>query len=232
MAVSIDTVYQRVLALANKEQRGYITPQEFNLFANQAQLEILEQYFYDINQFGRVHGNNTDYSDMLGLLNEKLSIFKVTNWNLPIASRIATLPSDLFKLGSVMVNGTVADEVQRSTAMLMYKSPLLQPTASTPVYILEDNKLNFNLIATAGINASTCSITYIKKPSKVSWGYVVVGEKAMYDPNNTTDFGLHSLEESELVYRVLTLAGVTLNRADLSSVGVALQQAKVQQEKI
>ena len=232
MAVSIDTVYQRVLALANKEQRGYITPQEFNLFANQAQLEILEQYFYDINQFGRVHGNNTDYSDMLGLLNEKLSIFKVTNWNLPIASRIATLPSDLFKLGSVMVNGIVADEVQRSTANLMHKSPLLQPSSSIPVYILEDHKLNFNLIATAGINAPTCSITYIKKPNKVSWGYVVVGEKAMYDPSNTTDFILHSLEEVELVYKILTLAGVTLNRADLSSVGVALQQAKVQQEKI
>ena len=32
--VNIDTIYQRVLATANKEQRGYITPQEFNLFAN------------------------------------------------------------------------------------------------------------------------------------------------------------------------------------------------------
>ena len=48
--VSIDTVYQRVLALANKEQRGYITPQEFNLFADQAQMEIFEQYFYDMEQ--------------------------------------------------------------------------------------------------------------------------------------------------------------------------------------
>ena len=53
MAISIDTVYQRVLALANKEQRGYITPQEFNLLANQAQVEIFEQYFYDINQFNK-----------------------------------------------------------------------------------------------------------------------------------------------------------------------------------
>ena len=50
MAVSIDKVYQKVLAFANKEQRGYITPQEFNLFADQAQMEIFEQYFYDINQ--------------------------------------------------------------------------------------------------------------------------------------------------------------------------------------
>ena len=45
MAVSVDTVYQRVLAILNKEQRGYVTPQEFNLFANQAQSDIFEQYF-------------------------------------------------------------------------------------------------------------------------------------------------------------------------------------------
>ena len=41
--VRVDNVYQKVLALANKEQRGYITPQEFNLFADLAQMEIFEQ---------------------------------------------------------------------------------------------------------------------------------------------------------------------------------------------
>ena len=46
--ISVDTIYQRVLAAANKEQRGYITPQEFNLFANQAQMDIFDQYFYDV----------------------------------------------------------------------------------------------------------------------------------------------------------------------------------------
>ena len=73
MAVNVDTVYQRVLSLANKEQRGYITPQEYNLYANQAQMEIFEQYFYDINQFGRMIGNNTDYSDMIKILEEKIT---------------------------------------------------------------------------------------------------------------------------------------------------------------
>ena len=47
--ISIDTVYQRVLALANNEQRGYKTPQEFNLMANQAQEDLFEQYFYELN---------------------------------------------------------------------------------------------------------------------------------------------------------------------------------------
>jgi len=47
MAVSIDNVYQRVLTLANKEQRGYITPQEFNLLAYKAQMDIFESYFHE-----------------------------------------------------------------------------------------------------------------------------------------------------------------------------------------
>jgi len=49
MAISVDTIYQRVLAIANKEQRGYITPQEFNLLANQAQMSIFQSYFFDKN---------------------------------------------------------------------------------------------------------------------------------------------------------------------------------------
>ena len=77
MAVSIDTVYQRVLAIANKEQRGYITPQEFNLFANQAQMDLFEQYFHDINQVNRVPGNQTEYSNHLDILNEKINLFEM-----------------------------------------------------------------------------------------------------------------------------------------------------------
>ena len=33
MAVSVDTVYKTVLYILNKEQRGYITPDEFNNLA-------------------------------------------------------------------------------------------------------------------------------------------------------------------------------------------------------
>ena len=75
MAVSINTVYQRVLAMANKEQRGYITPQEFNLFANHAQNEIFEQYFYDLNQFKRRPGTQQAESNIVNIINDKLSFF-------------------------------------------------------------------------------------------------------------------------------------------------------------
>ena len=77
MAVSIDTVYQKVLALANKEQRGYITPQDFNLFASQAQLEIFEQYFYDLNQARKVQGNDTNML-ILMIFSSRKSVYSNT----------------------------------------------------------------------------------------------------------------------------------------------------------
>jgi hypothetical protein len=74
--INIDTVYQKVLTIANKEQRGYITPQEFNLLADQAQMEIFEQYFYDLDQLQRIPGNNIKYSDRLTNVENKISHFK------------------------------------------------------------------------------------------------------------------------------------------------------------
>ena len=52
MAVNIDNVYQKVLALANKEQRGYITPQEFNLLADKAQKDIFESWVLTAKFYG------------------------------------------------------------------------------------------------------------------------------------------------------------------------------------
>ena len=44
MAINVNTVYQTVLLILNKEQRGYMTPTEFNSIGTQVQLEIFEKY--------------------------------------------------------------------------------------------------------------------------------------------------------------------------------------------
>ena len=48
MAISVDTVYKTVLFILNKEQRGYMTPEEFNKVGAQAQLEIFEKYYRSV----------------------------------------------------------------------------------------------------------------------------------------------------------------------------------------
>ena len=98
--VNVDTVYQRVLAIANKEQRGYITPLEFNLLANQAQLSIFEDYFAQLNQALVAPGNESEYSDIVKTLNEKISIFK-TRSALTYSNGYFSYPPGMHKLGTL-----------------------------------------------------------------------------------------------------------------------------------
>ena len=245
MAISIDTVYQRVLALANKEQRGYITPQEFNLFANQAQIEIFEQYFYDVNQWNRQHGNSTEYSDMLTLLDEKLEIFE-TFKIAPLVSPFGDYGiydlspiDDLYRVGtitytdsSVQQRPILLEKVSEKEFLMMQQSPLTKPVAARPVYFIS-NIYTITANLTASIQSSNINVYYIRKPKKVEWGYFVIDGKALYDsnPSKTTDFELHASEESELVYRILAYAGVAIEKPRLTQVAIGFEGAKVQQEK-
>tara|TARA_R100000808_G_C2155191_1_gene167047 strand:- start:14492 stop:15202 length:711 start_codon:yes stop_codon:yes gene_type:complete len=235
MAVGINNVYKKVLSLANKEQRGYITPHEFNTFADQAQLEIFEQYFYDKNQFSRVKGNESEYSDMISNLDEKISIFESTA---PINSAGEINAADFYRLGTVIFagtsgafgGGTIVEEVQQNEILNLNRSLLMAPTSSRPVYIRVSQTV-VQSFPDSTMNDLSC--TYIKKPKKPQWGYVVINGRAMYDGDATvtSNFELHSSEENELVYRILKLAGIAIKRNDISSAGQGLEVAQVQQEK-
>ena len=105
MAVSINEVYKRVLAIANKEQRGHITPLEFNNLATQVQLEIFEQYFYDISQASRKPGNSTEHSDNLHILEEKIAPFRVNDQSLFSATELVTTSTFAGGIGGWNVSG-------------------------------------------------------------------------------------------------------------------------------
>ena len=239
MAVSINNVHQKVLALANKEQRGYITPQEFNTFADLAQKEIFEQYFYDKNQLMRASGNNGEYSDIIHNLNEKIAIFeKVSTTSGPsgistFSIDAATGSSDMWRLGTVFIEdeNIVLEEVQQKEIIKMNSSALIKPTNKRPVYV----RTSANTIALYPDTIVSGSIrcTYIKKPEKPQWGYVVINNTAMYDGDDsvTTNFELHLSEENELVYKILKFAGLSIKRDDLAKGGQGLESLQVQQEK-
>ena len=229
--VFIDTVYQRVLSIANKEQRGYITPLEFNLLANQAQLYIFEQYFYDKNQIERRLSNDTDYSDVTHILNEKISVFETR----AMAVGGSILPDDLYRLGTVFsIDGTdlyEAEYVDQKDWAYIRSSPLTRPTNIRPVYIRDGGGI---LVFGAG-NHRLLSVecVYVKQPHKVEWGYDVVAEKALYNgsANRTFNFEHHPSEETTLVLKILELAGVIIQDSGIIQYADQEELKKLQQEK-
>ena len=76
MAVNVDIVYKTVLLILNKEQRGNLTPDEFNKVATQVQLEIFESYFDTLNQQLHRPDNDTEYGDRIKNVDNNIAVFK------------------------------------------------------------------------------------------------------------------------------------------------------------
>ena len=164
--VNIDTVYQKVLTLANKEQRGYVTPQEFNLLANKAQLDLFNNYFHNMKTgYQKPLKNQTEGFDEMEMLKEKLGWLNRTQeastvfetWG-NINKTIVYIPSDCYKIASIYLKG-VGDrlyenpwtidttkqieeveikQVSRSELKLMNGNYLTKPSIKRPVGVLYD----------------------------------------------------------------------------------------------
>ena len=230
MAVSVDTVYQRVLAIANKEQKGYITPQEYNLLANQAQMQIFESYFFDKNQRQRQEPDRdpiTSETDIDQLLSRKLAPFttisSLTNGN--------TFPTH-YQIGKIFYNGFECRKVDRNEIKRMLLSS--RHTGTEPIYTDNPTTTGADIevysptaLVSGGV---TCEI--ITKPDSVAWGYVVVNEKALYNSNTSTDFTLHESEEDTLVIKVLELAGIIMNKPGLLQIAAQKDAGELATQKI
>jgi len=227
MAVNIDTVYQKVLALANKEQRGYITPQEFNLLADRAQKEIVENYFHEIKTAERKPKNQMDYADEVEMLEEKLQSLH-TDAIYTTSTSSLSMPTDIYKLISVSRNSNKVTQVNKSQIAYTENNPLTKANLLRSVFVREDNDVL--TIYPAPTTSTDFEVSYYKTPSTPNWGYVVVSNKALYNSNTSTNFELHASEEESLVSRILMLVGITIKQPDIQQAGgAAIQMTKQEQ---
>ena len=225
MAISVDTVYKTVLLILNKEQRGYMTPDEFNKIATQVQLETFEDYFESLNQQLRVPDNDSEYADRIKNLDEKIAVFKKYA-TATYSSPHFTLPADLYRLGTVVYKDEIeAQLIQRNDLLYVNQSPLTKPTEKYPLYLYEDNKL---YLKPTSIN-SNVSVSYVKKPADVVWNFVIPEGQNYYeyDEGNSTDFELDVSEQPEVIIKVLLYAGVVVK--DYQIVQLAAQEVQSQE---
>ena len=252
MAINVNTVYKTVLLILNKEQRGYITPSEFNRTATQVQLDVFDQYFDDLNQQLRVPQADYDYSDRQMSIDENISPFKTGGlcvyengrFNLPILDNEGneilnsgvepSIPTQLsfYRIGTPVYTSDYGSQVeiqrlQRNDFYNIQKSPLTASVKAFPTYLYESNKLTVRP-STITTNVST---SFIRKPRNVVWGFTVgsLGQYT-YDPAEgvSTQFELNASEQVNVITRILFYSGVIIR--DPQVIQVAAQQ--IQQEEI
>ena len=252
---SVNTVYQTVLLILNKEQRGLLTPDEFNKIATQVQLDIFEQYFDDLNQQLRVPQADIDYADRVMNVDEKLSVFKAIGtcafntdkFSLPTTDDISGLSivyneDDItnintqvafYRLGAVTYERAGHDpvELQRLQRFDFYnieKSKLTKATTNFPTYLYESSKLFVRPISIQ----SNIKASFIRKPRNVNWAYSL-GDygQYVYDLNNSVNFELLPSEQVDIILRVLQYAGVVIRDPQIIQAATSeIQQNEINQK--
>lgn len=109
MAASINEVRNTVLAIANKNNYGYISPQDFNLYAKQAQLDMFEDYFYSYNQWINRENNRssgTGYADIVKGLEEVMDSFSTQVFLAQNNANTYNLPNDYYLINKLFYYST------------------------------------------------------------------------------------------------------------------------------
>ena len=160
MAVNINTVYTTVLYILNKEQRGYITPTEFNSLATQVQEEIFNSYFPDGNQLNRPNQNNTQNDT------EFFNMFKESAYKLyPFEKEITftydsvndffynNTTSTIYKVGEVITTysgqpqyDSITQLVSKKDYEKIIRSKLTAPTKQYPLFTTTSSDLSSAII--------------------------------------------------------------------------------------
>jgi hypothetical protein len=227
MAINVNTVYTTVLNILNKEQRGYLTPDEFNKIATQVQLEIFEKFFEDYNQYIRMPKTDVEFASRMDHIMEEFQVFEKTEFadnTTPPTSNVYDQPTDLHRFGSASWNkGTNSPPIEILSNRDYNKvklSPLTQPTNNFPVAKYQQDKLTVFPSPTIFVNTDV-TFNYIRKPLDVVWAYSVgsLGQY-VYEPTSTgagiipttgsVNFEISESQQTEVVLEILKYSGIVI----------------------
>ena len=191
----------------------------------QVQLNIFQSYLEDLNQQYRVPQNDTEYANRVENIEKKLQFFQRTGATTYVGPEFTLNPTDIYRLGSVFYKDTeLTQYAQRNELTQLLRSPLTQPTETFPIFLYENNNL---FVYPTSIN-SNISISYLKTPADVVWGYGV-GNLGQFEYNagTSTDFELSVSEQSNVIIRILAYAGVIINDPTI----IEVANMEIQQEQ-
>lgn len=230
----INDVRNTVLSIISKENRGYITPLEFNLFAKQAQLEIFGQYMFNYSnainkQNARMHGEGyTDIPKNMAEVIDSFSTFNSLTYN--VVTNKFNLPTDYFFLDKVVYNNSKeVEKVSHRKILNLVNSNLTAPTAAYPVYTIDENGI---LVYPTSITTNITS-QYLRYPKDPQWTYTSPSGDPLFDPSSSTyqDFELPLDDFANLVIKILEYAGISIREADVVSAAKAEEVQDIQQKQ-
>ncbi len=190
---SVNEVYSALKNLANKDERGFITPKVFNTFTTIAQNKIFNDLFNEMSKAKTLRMRNVDAKEYLSFnkrLQEDLAYFSKES-SLSQVSGVFSKPEDLARVISMKTSGAYVFGTSTSTPIdvvydeskieYILQSDLSAPSATHPVAILGED------IEVFPTSVKKIKVRYYKYPEGRS---VSTGARSALSPRyNATNLG-------------------------------------------
>ena len=218
--VSINDVRETVLAICNKNNYGYISPDDFNLYAKQAQLEVFDEYMSKYNYSTNLENSHTSGSDLADLAEaarESIEMFingvGLTNTGISGSFSIFDAPADWYHINVLTYNNIEVAKESRLNMTRLLNSNLTAPTETYPMYAMGQN--NSIAIVPNSITANVECI-YVRYPVDPRWDYVnLTNGEPLYNAAGSVDFELAEEDEPVLINKILEKAGLSIREAEV-----------------
>lgn len=233
--MTIDEIYRLVQTFANKEQRGFITPKDFNLLAKQAQLELYNKRLSIVIEKSQPKKSAGFYAESLTpdlaeqdisrfLTEEKFNAYDATNsWegssfeiNYDYIVSIFIMPSE--ELG--ITTNIPVDMVSPKDVNQILRSSLVKPSLEFPIALLAQSGTSSRVhLFPESISDSNANVVVwyydCSKDNAPLWDYVTIAGKPVYNSATSIQPAISKRVHGELVVKILEYLGVTIREADL-----------------
>jgi len=226
--VSINDVRETVLAICNKNNYGYISPDDFNLYAKQAQLEVFNEYMSKYNYYVNLENNHTSGSDLADLAEsarESIEVF-ISGATLAFSSlagiySVFTAPADWYHINTITYEyPTVGSFVEvakgsRLDITRLVNSNLTAPTQTYPMYVMGENN-SIAIVPNSIDNTANVQCVYVRYPVDPIWDYInLTNGEPIYNAAGSVDFEVAEDDEPTLVNKILEKAGLSIREPEV-----------------
>lgn len=211
--ININDFYKSVQSFANKEQRGFITPSEFNDYASRAVMESFMQ-------------KSMAYQSTQKISDDLRPFIKPVTLDVDAEGKVL-YPTDYVHLSSVKyIKVTTVGKTTVKTPIeltpvddneLAYRlnSRIVKPSKDYPILTYYDSYMKV-----FPIDLKRVELTYLRQPVTPFWASTTVNNRPVYDAANSVNIEFPFEVYNELLVKVLSYVGITLRE------GVLMQYAE------
>ena len=212
--MNVNDMYRICQFAVNKAQNGYLTPSEFNLTINQAQVSYQDYLLGEFQQYqyGRPQAR-VNYSQNENIRQRLSPLIAETTLSINTTTGEAPYPNDYVQADAIRT--TTFDRVRyvQQDSLYSYYNSTIDPVATNPIYLLEPTNFQFypKTLGMSGTSGNGSAVlTYVKDAPQIVWAYTLVSGRPVYDSASSVQPVWDNVDLLEIIARALKLVGVNL----------------------